>query len=559
MNKFAIHIHFDTSTTMMNTTCDRHDATDVTNNDSSSDTTTISTRNFPLQSRQRRHGNRRQQWNRKPYQQHRNDKDDNDDGDEDIQKQNRCHSSRRLLQHRYRHLCFCSRHLSLLVLLTVVIVMGYPILVLYGIYKSETLPSPFLVSRTNTLSTPQSQRGVPPPSSIFVFPTVEERILFYMGHWASEKSNTTLLLTTNETTNTTSDGISDHVCTRIKYWQYPMPEIGSPYRFTAANLQQLIRVGWQYRLPWRPQRSHPGDAYLYHFRTVDGNHDRIRNDDNINDRQMILQFGDGKDSANFLSTPFPIMVKTRLSQPVYDRRFGKNSKNNDQDRQRKHSFPPIIGMYEIHRHYNDHFYETEQLWDEIPWSSKHTKLVWRGSSSGKRKDFVVPYMDNNDNDNDRNRIDIGFSEILRIHQNKFPNPDSYYIKDELSIRQLLQHKYLLVLEGWGMASSLKWMLYSNSVVFMVPPTKVSWAMEDKLIPYVHYVPVDQNYSNLHDQVEWAMSNDDEVYQIMLQSRHYMESLVTSPQAQSETIQILNRMDQLYQQNFGSILQNCPTP
>ena len=43
-----------------------------------------------------------------------------------------------------------------------------------------------------------------------------------------------------------------------------------------------------------------------------------------------------------------------------------------------------------------------------------------------------------------------------------------------------------------MASGLKWMLFSNSVVFMAPPTKTSWAMEEKLVPYVHYIPLWQN-------------------------------------------------------------------
>ena len=466
-------------------------------------------------------------------------------------------------QHRRRRFLITSATIAL------TFIVLPPIRILYNIFISETLPSPFLSSPRNFLSLKKSQRGVPPPSEIFRFPTPEQRVRFYMGHWADETSNATIIASMDD---------EDNICKKIKYWQYGMPEQGSPYRFTAKNLQQLIWDKCQYRFPWRPQRSHPGDAYLYHFQTVVMHNSGKRNKNNEK-KQMVLQFGDGKDSANFLSTPFPIMVKTRLSQPVWEQRFGGSTSTGTVDSESSSSssskkqiddshhhpdhHPPIIGMYEIHRHYNDHFYETDELWDQIPWSSKLSKLVWRGSTSGKRKDFVVPYLDNRSNNgngkhNTTELIDIGFSEILKIHRNKFPKPDSFYMKDELSIRQLLQHKYLLVLEGWGMASSLKWMLYSNSVVFMVPPTKVSWAMEDKLVPFVHYIPLYQNYSNLQQQLEWAIDHDDEVYKIVLQSRHYMESLVTSPQAHQETIEILNRMDDIYQQNFGSLLQNCPS-
>jgi hypothetical protein len=255
-----------------------------------------------------------------------------------------------------------------------------------------------------------------------------------------------------------------------------------------------------------------------------------------------LQFGDGKDSANFLSTQYPIMVKTRLAQSVYAERYG-----NLMD-----TYPPILGMYEIHRHYNDHFYETDDLWERIPWNMKRNALIWRGSSSGRRREVIEQYIDYPD----RDVMDVAFSEILKVHQGKLPRPDSHYLRSEMSVRRLLSYKYLLVLEGWGMASGLKWMLYSNSVVFMAPPTKTSWAMEEKLVPYVHYVPLWQNYSNLPQQLEWARTHDEESFKIALFSRHYMERLVTSSHAHNETIEILLGIDEMYQQLYGATLQQC---
>jgi Glycosyl transferase family 90 len=423
--------------------------------------------------------------------------------------------------------------------------------ILYRIYRAESNPSPFLPNRYNYL--PYRIRGMAPPSHLFEFLTPHERIQFYMGNWYREHINKNPHLYHLNSTI---------VCNAIDFWQPGMPEIGRPYRFNGRNLHSLIYQGWWKRLPWRPQRSHPGDAYLYHFQLVDTTRINKKQQSRYSEKQMLLQFGDGKDSAKFLSTPYPLMVKTRLSQWVYEERYGNNrsvSVIGDTTTTTPASavatthYPPILGMYEMHRHYHDHFYETDDLWEQIPWHTKHNSVIWRGSTSGQRRVIVQQYIDAPVQD-----IDVAFSEILKVHQGKLAQPDDYYLRNAMSVRELLRYKYLLVLEGWGMASSLKWMLYSNSVVFMAKPTKTSWAMEEKLVPYVHYVPLSQNHSNLPQQLEWARTHDEECRKIALYSRHYMERLVTSPQAQQETTDILIGMDTIYQEQYGAMLQKCPS-
>ena len=41
---------------------------------------------------------------------------------------------------------------------------------------------------------------------------------------------------------------------------------------------------------------------------------------------------------------------------------------------------------------------------------------------------------------------------------------------------------------------------------MPPPTVVSWAMEDRLTPWVHYVPLLQNTSDLPGKARWCLDN-----------------------------------------------------
>ena len=51
------------------------------------------------------------------------------------------------------------------------------------------------------------------------------------------------------------------------------------------------------------------------------------------------------------------------------------------------------------------------------------------------------------------------------------------------------------------------MLLSQSVVLMPRELRfTSWFMEDLLEPYVHFIPIESDYSNIVEQVQWCESN-----------------------------------------------------
>lgn len=100
------------------------------------------------------------------------------------------------------------------------------------------------------------------------------------------------------------------------------------------------------------------------------------------------------------------------------------------------------------------------------------------------------------------------------------------------------------------------MLYSNSVVFMPTPTRTSWAMEDKLIPFIHYVPVAQDLSNLLEMIEWAKENDDIVQLISQKSTEYMEHLYVSDQAKLHHKELIVKLAKAYSSRFNDSLSDC---
>jgi len=102
---------------------------------------------------------------------------------------------------------------------------------------------------------------------------------------------------------------------------------------------------------------------------------------------------------------------------------------------------------------------------------------------------------------------------------------------------MLKYKYLLSIEGNDVATGLKWMLYSNSVIF----TKATWAMEDLLLPFVHYIPIAPDYSNLLEMIRWAEDHQHACQVISKRATDFMERLAFSDQARVDTETLRERL------------------
>ena len=166
---------------------------------------------------------------------------------------------------------------------------------------------------------------------------------------------------------------------------------------------------------------------------------------------------------------------------------------------------------------------------DIPFEKKKNSIVWRGVTTGygfddshrdihptSRQDLVERYCFH-----PNKNIDIGYSDIVQNAKKR----TSYYgqfIKNQMSMRQLLQYKYILSVEGNDVASNLKWLLSSNSVVFMPKPYIESWILESHLKPYYHYIPVANDFSDLQLQLKWCNEHQKECKQIVKNANEYMK-------------------------------------
>jgi hypothetical protein len=75
------------------------------------------------------------------------------------------------------------------------------------------------------------------------------------------------------------------------------------------------------------------------------------------------------------------------------------------------------------------------------------------------------------------------------------------VGDSKSRESLLEFKGIIMVEGNDVASGLNSALLSQSVVLMPPPGHTSWLMEELLEPWIHYIPLEEDFPDLESKMQ----------------------------------------------------------
>lgn len=235
---------------------------------------------------------------------------------------------------------------------------------------------------------------------------------------------------------------------------------------------------------------------------------------------MLVLFGDRPDNISYL----PYVSKARA---IDDRKS-------------------ILWPLNVERHYG--LMSTVNLRD-TPWERKHNKLIWRGVDTGyvnNREQIVKDFFDIGDP-----RVDIAFGTLLLNANNK------KYSRPLVSQEEIMQKKYLLSLDGNDVSSGLKWMLYSSSLVFMTPSKFETWGLESHLRPFVHYVPLLSNFSDLSQQLTWAEDNDESCRNVSLSATKFMSHFegYTADRGRATDIHLKRSLVKIYNRAMKAVLAN----
>lgn len=166
--------------------------------------------------------------------------------------------------------------------------------------------------------------------------------------------------------------------------------------------------------------------------------------------------------------------------------------------------------------------------DDVPFEQKKDMLVWRGKAGViGRVEFVRKYFGN---------------PLFDIGQTNPPDASGQteWQKGYMSIADQLLYKCILSIEGFDVASNLKWIMSSNSLCFMKKPRYETWFMEGRLIPGIHYVEVRDDYGDLEEKVRYYTSHHGEALAIIRKANDYCNQFVDNKQERLISLLVMKK-------------------
>lgn len=164
-----------------------------------------------------------------------------------------------------------------------------------------------------------------------------------------------------------------------------------------------------------------------------------------------------------------------------------------------------------------HYFPEEQ---RIPWSSRIGKVYWRGGCSGEggfesaRVRTVA------------NLIDFPFADVrLNWWWSEGKNIPSHYFAERALHIEFMKYKMNLIIDGNVIASSHMWAFASGAVPMMVSNAKC-W-FSSYLIPFVHYIPIKYDLSDLQEKITWVIEHDEQAEQIAQNAFDFAKTVFSS--------------------------------
>lgn len=237
----------------------------------------------------------------------------------------------------------------------------------------------------------------------------------------------------------------------------------------------------------------------------------------------------GKHTEDF----YNLIRKTKHSNSKFKIKFTDIRHKHSKDtlvKNRTSNDSVILRCIKFQRHWKYYYNKPK----DIKFEKKKSKIIWRGTTTGNPKNpgnrftLIENWFEKNVN------INVAFSKICQ-GKNRYKK----YVKNKMSIPEILQYKYILSVEGNDKDSGLSWKLNSNSLILMAKPTVSSWLMETTLIPNYHYILLKDDFSDLEKKFEWCEKNQDKCKQIIKNANTFMNQFICDAKEKNLEKKVLN--------------------
>ena len=222
------------------------------------------------------------------------------------------------------------------------------------------------------------------------------------------------------------------------------------------------------------------------------------------------------------------------------------------------SYTPILSMCSSDR-YADLMIPTHEDWSRVEyteglylpkntcnyssdfntiWNNKIGTCIFRGSSTGtnvtietnmRLKACALSHSKNRDPNDNLLYLDAGITK-WNLRPRKIEN--SKYVKtisaDTVRLFPLVKtltyveqsnYKYILNIDGHVSAFRLSMEMHMGSVILIVDSEWKLW-FQSLLEPYIHYIPIKSDLSDLFEIIKWCKNNDDKCQQIAENARKF---------------------------------------
>jgi hypothetical protein len=198
----------------------------------------------------------------------------------------------------------------------------------------------------------------------------------------------------------------------------------------------------------------------------------------------------------------------------------------------------VLPDFEMLSGYEEIAAQTLDACEKSPWKHKKEMVIWRGTTTGSPHNGS--YTPSNFRDFPRTKLvdlslanpDIVDARFTKLCQGAelFAAQLSKYCGNFMPIWGHIPYKYQILVDGNTCAfSRAYWQLLSNCVMFKQTSSHIQWYYRG-LKPYVHYVPVKEDLSDLISQVKWARSHDKKVHLISKNATAFAQENLTKDEA-----------------------------
>jgi len=252
----------------------------------------------------------------------------------------------------------------------------------------------------------------------------------------------------------------------------------------------------------------------------------------VNDCFFIINKRDHPILHGNLLEPYPNMYK-KNNTPIIEKKYQYDN------------FIPILSPY-TNKYYLDIPFIIPQDWQlansdstyykiehTIKWKDKIPTALFRGSATGSmelkyNQRLHISKIDNEWKNTKPGLLDAGIvswnskdkiDSNLQINYIKpqLMNKLGIYLKQKIPMNEQIKYKYIINIDGHSKPNRTSYLLQSGSLILMVESHyvmgNICW-YDELLKPYIHYIPIKYDLSDLEKQILWCRNNDNKCKQIV---------------------------------------------